>query len=297
VGHMPQAPDWSVDYLRGLIDRRLRILLPDPQTPPQRLHQAMAYSLLAPGKRLRPILTLLTSFNFGCDDLRALDCACAVEMVHTASLIMDDMPCMDNSDLRRGQPTSHRQFGEDIAMLTSVALLNHSYAVIAAADAVPPASRLALVATLSRSVGSDGLIGGQLLDLRERCDTMNERQLERLNQLKTAALFVASVEAGAHAAGIADERLEMVRSFALELGLAFQIADDIIDDPSYAGRTGKDTGKDQGKPTLVSKLGAKDARHMLDRHLDAARASLDRLGGRTGHLASFVEASFGQFNA
>ena len=293
---MPENPQWSVDYLRTIIDRRLRILLPDPQVAPQRLHQAMAYALLAPGKRLRPVLTMLASFDFGVKDLRALDCACAIEMVHTASLIMDDMPAMDNADLRRGQPTAHRQFGEDTAMLSSVALLNHAYGVIASADGFSPAARIALVGMLSSAVGSDGLIGGQLLDLRERSPTMNKRQLEHLNQLKTAALFVASVEAGAHAAGVTGDAIEAARTFALELGLAFQIADDMLDDPAFAGKTGKDTGKDAGKPTLVSVLGPGEANRVLGRHLDAARANLGKLGG-TGHLATFLEASFASFNA
>lgn len=288
---------WSIDHLKLMIDRRLRILLPGAQIPPRSLHSAMAYSLLAPGKRIRPSLTVLTAFHFGSRDLSALDCACAIEMIHAASLIMDDLPSMDDAQLRRGQPTAHRQFGEDMAILSGIALLNRAYGVIASADGLLAATRVELMRILSDAVGSNGLVGGQVVDLRERWGEMDRRDLEKLNQLKTGALFVASVEAGAVIADAPAEMRETVRRFAADLGMAFQIADDLIDDASFAGKTGKDTGKDHGKATLISVLGKADARVILLGHLDSAGAALRRMSNPTSHLVTFAGAIFAQLRS
>jgi geranylgeranyl diphosphate synthase, type II len=291
----PASPGhWSIDHLKLIVDRRLRILAPGAQIPPQWLHQAIAYSLLAPGKRIRPSLTLLTAFHFGSRDLSALDCACAIEMIHAASLIMDDLPAMDDALLRRGQPTAHRQFGEDMAILSGIALLNRAYGVIASADGLQDATRVELMRILSDAVGSNGLVGGQVKDLRERRGEMDRRRLEKLNQLKTGALFVASVEAGAVIAGAPAEMRERVRRFATDLGLSFQIADDLIDDASFAGKTGKDTGKDHGKATLISVLGKEQVCTILHQHLAAAGASLQEIGNPSSQLVTFAEASFAQ---
>jgi geranylgeranyl diphosphate synthase, type II len=224
----------------------------------------------------------------------ALDAACAIEMIHAASLIMDDLPAMDDAELRRGQPTAHRQFGEDIAILSGIALLNRAFGVVASADGLSNATRIELIRILSESVGSNGLVGGQVIDLSERRGEMDRRRIEKLNQLKTAALFVASVEAGGVIAGASSEMLTTVRKFATDLGLAFQIADDLIDDPSFAGKTGKDTGKDHGKATLISVLGRNQARGALDQYLKAARTALLTMGNPASQLVTFVEASFAQ---
>jgi geranylgeranyl diphosphate synthase, type II len=285
---------WSVDTLRTVVDRRLRLLVPHAQLPPHQLHQAMCYSLLAPGKRLRPVLTLLASFHFGVKDLAALDVACALEMVHAASLIMDDLPAMDNAEMRRGQPTAHRKFGEEIAILAAVALLNQSYGVIGSMDLPNDTARADLVRTFARVIGSDGLVGGQVIDLKERHQDMDPRRIEKLNELKTAALFVAAVEAGAIVAGATGASFAAARTFATHLGLAFQIADDMLDDPAFAGQTGKDTGKDADKPTVVSVLGAQGARRVLNQHLTAARAALLVMSPKPSPLSAFFEASFAQ---
>lgn len=291
---LDKTSQWSVETLRTVVDRRLRLLVPHSQIPPQQLHQAMCYSLLAPGKRLRPILTLLASFHFGVKDLAALDAACALEMVHAASLIMDDLPAMDNAELRRGQPTAHRQFGEEIAILAAVALLNQAYSVIGSMEQINDAARSDLVRTFARVIGSEGLVGGQVMDLKERGQGMDARRIEKLNELKTAALFVAAVEAGAIIAGVTGSRFSAARTFATHLGLAFQIADDMLDDPAFAGTTGKDTGKDADKPTLVSQLGLEGARQTLDAHLGAARAALIVMSPTPSPLTTFFEASFAQ---
>jgi geranylgeranyl diphosphate synthase, type II len=283
---------WSVDQLRTVVDRRLRLLVPHAQLPPQQLHQAMCYSLLAPGKRLRPVLALLTSFHFGVKDLVALDAACALEMVHAASLVLDDLPAMDDAELRRGQPTAHRQFGEEIAILAGVALLNQAFGVIGSMDGISDAARADLVRTFARSIGSDGLVGGQVIDLKERGPGLDAARVEKLNELKTAALFVAAVETGAIIAGATGDSFAAARIFATKLGLAFQIADDMLDDPAYAGQTGKDTGKDDGKPTIVSLLGIEGARRVLDAHLADARAALVVMSPQRSPLTVFFEASF-----
>jgi len=285
---------WSVEQLRTVVDRRLRLLVPHAQIAPQQLHQAMCYSLLAPGKRLRPILTLLTSFHYGVTDLRALDAACALEMVHAASLIMDDLPAMDNSELRRGQPTAHRQFGEEIAILAAVALLNQAYGVLGSMEGLTDPARADLVRIFARAIGSEGLVGGQVIDLKERTGAMDARRIEKLNELKTAALFIAAVETGAIIAGATGASFEAARTFATKLGLAFQIADDLLDDPAYAGQTGKDTGKDRDKPTVVSLLGVEQARRVLDQYLADARQALQQMSATPSPLTAFFEASFAQ---
>lgn len=290
---------WSASHLEAIIDRRLRVLSPSPQVAPQLLHSAIHYTLLAPGKRLRPMLTLLTSFHFGRRDLLALDCACAIEMVHAASLVMDDLPAMDDAAMRRGQPTLHRQFGEDIALLTSIGLVNLAYGIVASCDGLTAETRVGIARSLSRAVGSNGLVGGQVMDLRLTATEADTRQLERVNEWKTGTLFVAAAETGALIANADVRALDSVRDFALELGLAFQIADDMIDSAAYAGQTGKDTGKDAGKPRLGSVLGPQAARGLLERHKAECRRHLREMGGCGGNekespLAAFVGACFVQ---
>jgi geranylgeranyl diphosphate synthase type II len=283
---------FSISYLETIIDRRLRVILPSQQVPPQLLHTAFGYSVLAPGKRLRPTITMLTCFQLGRRDLAALDCACAIEMVHAASLVLDDLPCMDNAERRRGQPTAHRKFGEDIAVLSSVGLLNMAFGVVAAMDDLPPEIRINLVGLLSHAVGSNGLIAGQLMDLKMR--SAQSRSLERLNDLKTGALFVAAAEAGAIVAGSNHETLKHVRGFASELGLAFQIADDILDTGAYADQTGKDTGKDVGKPTLLTVLGEDGCRAAYGEHVEQCRQHLAALSATDAPLGKFVEHCLAQ---
>jgi geranylgeranyl diphosphate synthase type II len=280
---------WSASHLETLVNQRLRALMPSEQEAPKLLHKAMSYSVLAPGKRCRPIITLLTSHHFGCRHLLALDCACAVEIVHAASLIMDDLPAMDNAEQRRGQPTLHRAFGEDIAMLSSVALLNMAFGVVAAIDSLPPSVRIELVRLLSSAIGSDGLAGGQVMDLRLRDANVGKKDLDWLNQRKTSQLFVAAAEAGALIAGAPTRMLESVRRFALELGFAFQIADDVLDGLEYLGQTGKDTGKDKGKPTLVSILGNVGAKKLYHAHVNRCREALSDIGATNCPLGVFVE--------
>jgi geranylgeranyl diphosphate synthase, type II len=287
--------EWDILQIENLINDRLTTIIPRNETTPQMLYEGMIYNLVAPGKRLRPILTILTSLHFGSDGIAALDVACAIEMIHTASLILDDLPAMDNSIARRGQPTTHRKFGEDIAILSGVGLLNYAFSVIAGNDRIPADTRVSLIKLLTNTVGAEGLIGGQVMDLHLRSETTNSYELRKLNEKKTAALFIASAEAGALIAGIEAEMLSAVRKFALEVGAAFQLADDLLDDSIYAGQTGKDTSKDANKPTIQSRVGKLDANFMINSHLNAAKAQLELMGIDNKRLSLFIEHGFSKF--
>ncbi len=241
----------------------------------------MRYSLLAPGKRVRPTLTLLTTVVFGGNEEAALDPACAIEMVHTASLIFDDLPSMDDATLRRGRPANHCAFGEATASLAGIALLNRAYGVIADAPGLSSRTRTSLVALLSRAVGTDGAVAGQFRDLDGDAKTDLEA-LSEVEGLKTAALFVAAVEAGAVVAGLQQDSLGPVRRFGWNLGLAFQVRDDRIDALGTSEEEGKDVGQDAAKATLVTVLGVERAGALLDKLLDDAAVALAPLG-REGH--------------
>jgi geranylgeranyl diphosphate synthase type II len=268
------APFDSIERLRATIELRLNELVPDESCHPGVLHEAMRYSLLAGGKRVRPLLTMLSAAGFGADEESALDPACAIEMVHTASLILDDMPCMDDATLRRGRPANHRVFGEDTAILAATALLNRAFGVISECDALEPSVRSDLVRTFSDAIGSNGIIAGQYCDLRP--DAGDDPELPRILQMygqKTGALFVASVEAGARIARVDESWIDAVRQFAAHLGLAFQIFDDLLDRLGDEQDAGKDIGQDREKSTLVACMGSGRARvEASNRVLSAARA-------------------------
>ena len=188
-----------IGALREAIERRLDVLTPgEPATA--KLADAMRYSLLAPAKRARALLTLLTATHCGGDTDHALDAACAVEMVHASSLILDDLPAMDDATLRRGKPTCHRAYGEATAVLAAIALMNRSYGVVATDERLPPASRTRIVASLAQSIGTDGLCGGQEGDLHGTAST-GVAAVDWIHARKTGALFAAAAEIGAIAAG------------------------------------------------------------------------------------------------
>jgi len=261
----------------------------------------MHYALTGPGKRLRPILTLAVADLFG-SRLRLsrrseiiLDVACAVEMVHACSLIFDDLPAMDDAARRRGRPTVHRVFGEDVAQLAGLALLNRAYALVAEG-----AQRLALrhyttedmLHHLAAAIGTGGLIGGQALDLSSRPEELDLTLLEYIHSHKTGALFMAAGELGAMAADARRRDLEVIARFAKNLGLAFQISDDLLDVLATPEETGKDTGKDEAKVTFVKLLGVEGAHALATELLGFAVESLAPLGRKADPLreiARFVE--------
>jgi geranylgeranyl diphosphate synthase type II len=252
----------------------------------------MHYALTGAGKRVRPVLTLAVADLFGCRSEPVLDLACAVEMVHACSLVLDDLPAMDDAALRRGRPTVHRVFGESVALLAALALLNRAYALVAEA-----ATRLALrryttedvVHHLAVAIGSDGLIGGQALDLLAAPEEMSLDILEYIHSHKTGALFMAAGELGAMAAEARRRDLEVIGRFAKNLGLAFQIADDLLDVLGTPEETGKDTGKDAAKVTFVKLLGVAGAQSLAAELLGFAVDSLAPLGRKAEPLRDLVK--------
>lgn len=250
--------------LRKDVDAALGQITP-AGAPQNRVAAAMRHALLSPGKRIRPLLTLLAAGQLGCPASNAMPAACALEMVHAASLVLDDLPCMDDADERRGEPSVHRLFGEDVAVLAGVGLLNEAYAVIARAEALPQAARVEMIAVLSRSVGVNGLIGGQDRDLLA-CDSRSFDELSKLHHEKTGVLFVAAVEIGALAAGATAEARETLRLFGCELGLAFQAIDDLIDRDELEGQ--------RPASNLLSVLGADGAKLEAQRRMERARQTL-----------------------
>lgn len=293
------APVAGLDLtaLRTAIDARLSSLIPAAGAAPATLNAALRYSLLAPGKRLRPLLTMAAAAHFGAHPDSALDAGCAIEMVHTASLVLDDLPSMDNAHLRRGQATTHWVFGEDMAVLTAVTLLNRAYGTLAALDHVDPLVRLELVQLTEQSVGTNGLAAGQTRDLHERTAVDSVGKIEQINFEKTGVLFVLAVESGARIAGISDHRLNHLRTFARHLGCAFQTLDDVLDQAATTESTGKDVGKDGARLTTVTTDGVSGARALARKHLDLALAMADACPSEQPTLRPFLETLFAGVSA
>lgn len=277
------------------VERRLPQLLPSPDRRPRDVHRAMHYALTGRGKRLRPVLTLVAAEMLGATAPPILDLACSVELVHACSLILDDLPSMDDASLRRGRPTTHVEFGEAVALLAAFGLLNRAYALVAEAGSQLALSRYSsedMVHHLTAAVGSGGLIGGQALDLSSRPEEMDLERLEYIHSHKTGALFIAAGELGAMAADARRRDLEAVTRFAKNLGLAFQISDDLLDVTATPEEAGKDVGQDAGKVTFVRLLGVDGARTLAGELLAFAGASLAPLGRKArplAEIAAFVE--------
>ncbi|WP_420226749.1 polyprenyl synthetase family protein [Pigmentiphaga litoralis] len=286
-------PSCDVRALRQDVERRLADLLPEAGGERDLIALAMRESTLAPGKRVRPLLLVLTARDLGYDDPSLLDLACAVEMVHAASLVLDDMPCMDNARLRRGRPTIHLHFGEDVAILTAVALLTRAFHLVSSLSSVPPLLRTQLVGGLANAVGTQGLVKGQYQDLREGTRPRSADEIASTNDLKTSVLFSATIDMAAIIAQ-ADEPVRVtLGSFASELGQAFQLLDDLRDTrDNDTATTGKDICKDEGKSTLIALLGVEAAHRRLGMHLHHADAHLSRAMGDRQDTRAFVRALF-----
>jgi len=275
-----------------LVQDRLQVLLPLPADADDLVGRAMHDFTLAGGKRLRPVLMLMAARGMGHSGPGIVDAACAVEMVHGASLILDDLPCMDDAALRRGVPTLHRQHGEDVAILASIALLGRAFQVVAEAEGIAPGPRAELVALLGAAIGNQGLVGGQLKDLRATRGARPEQEVVRTNELKTGALFGAALEMAGVLAGADRSRRSLLRRFAIELGHAFQLLDDLRDGMASAV-SGKDAGKDVDKCTLVDVLGREGAQARMQGHLATAQGILVRTHGPHSRLGVFVHQLFG----
>jgi farnesyl diphosphate synthase len=262
----------------ALTDALIERLLDVPPGLEARVYEAMRYSSLAPGKRMRPLLVLASARLFGVARGSALQVAAAIEMVHAYSLIHDDLPAMDNSDLRRGRPTCHKRFDEATAVLAGDGLLTMAFEVLAHPDTHgDPAVRCELVSALAAAAGPAGMVGGQMIDLIAERQPLDIGAITRLQRMKTGALIAFSCEAGAILAKAAGAQRAALRGYAHDLGLAFQIADDLLDVEGSAAETGKPVGADAaaGKATFVSILGVERARSQAGLLVDQAVAHLD----------------------
>ncbi len=270
---------------KALIEAELARLSAPSDAVPARLTEAMAYSLLAGGKRLRPVLALAgyeaaaASMGRPTDLAVALPIACAVEMIHTYSLIHDDLPSMDNDDFRRGRPTNHKVFGEAVAILAGDALLTEAFAVAARSPA-PPEAVVAALSMLAQAAGAAGMVGGQVIDFTATGQKVSVDTLRHLHRLKTGALLSVSLGAGARLAGPSQDVLDGLRHYGEALGLAFQIIDDVLDVTADLATLGKDPGSDaaKGKTTYVDLLGVDGARRHAREVMDAGLASIRSLG-------------------
>jgi geranylgeranyl diphosphate synthase type II len=287
-GEVPDDVLSQAGEIRERVNRRLAELIPAETEEPQQLHKAMRYSLLGSGKRIRPVVTVMVATHLGGAENVAIDPACAIEMVHSASLILDDLPLMDDATLRRGQPANHIVYGEGTALLAAMALLNCAYATLASARGLDAALRLRLITMLCDSIGSDGLIGGQMLDL-ENWPGRDADSLEQTNMLKTAALFVLGAEAGARIAEVTTQEVQAVRNFARDLGLAFQMFDDLLDVSHTEAEAGKNVAQDEDKVTLVSLLGRERARSWANQLLESAVDNLAPLGSKGDVLVDLAQ--------
>ncbi|MEI9965443.1 MAG: polyprenyl synthetase family protein [Caulobacteraceae bacterium] len=263
-----------------LVDATLDAVLPRAAGLHGRVAEAMRYAVFAGGKRLRPFLTLEGARLFGVPDARALRAAAAIEALHTYSLVHDDLPCMDDDDLRRGRPTAHRQFDEATAVLAGDALLTLAFGILADPATHPSGDvRARLVARLAEAGGSEGMIGGQMMDMQAPERAYDLDGVVLLQRMKTGALFEFSCEAGSILAEASNDDRRRLRDFARDLGLTFQITDDLIDALGSAEDAGKAVGKDkeQGKATFISLYG-----------VEGARAEASKLAHRAiGRLAAF----------
>jgi geranylgeranyl diphosphate synthase type II len=250
-----------------------------PPEVPHTLSQSMAYSLLAGGKRLRPILALAGCEAVGGQAADALPLACALEMIHTYSLVHDDLPPMDNDDFRRGKPTNHKAFGEGVAILAGDALLTEAF-VVAARSAAPPAVLLRVLTEMAAAVGAAGMVAGQVLDIEATGKPVDLAALRRLHGKKTGALLAISVCAGALIGGADEDLVARLRLYADALGLAFQIIDDVLDVTADLQTLGKDPGSDRaaGKTTYVDLLGIDGARRHARDVMSVGIAELASLG-------------------
>jgi geranylgeranyl diphosphate synthase type II len=275
---MIAIPGFFADYQQTVDEQLLRLVREDGGP----VERSMAYSLLAPSKRVRPVLALLCAELCGGQRSAALPAGAAIELVHTASLILDDLPSMDDAPLRRGRPSNHREFGEAIAILAAFALLNRAYGVMASSYDAALSARLS--ALFSDAIGLDGLVGGQAADLLATDQQINFEMLERIHRGKTGALFVAAATAGALTAKASPGAVASLAAYAKNLGLAFQIVDDLLDVEGDPAQTGKSVREDARKTTFVSFSGVAGARQLARELCDTADQALSPFGVRADRL-------------
>lgn len=268
------------------VDAAMDAYLPKAKERPSTIHEAMRYVVFAGGKRLRPILCLAAAEACGGRAVDAMPAACALELMHTYSLVHDDLPAMDDDDLRRGRPTCHVVYGEGMAVLCGDALLTESFLLLSRMKPTRRYTAADYVAEFSLTGGSRKLIGGQVMDLEGEGKVLTKAQLVRIHEAKTAALLMCSVRLGAMAANATPARLASLTDFAYNLGLAFQVIDDILDVTQTTEKLGKTAGKDQAvaKATYPSIVGLAASRKAAARYTAAAQAALKPLGSKAARL-------------
>ena len=281
-------------YLQELIaevDAALDQHLPAEETTPETIHKAMRYSIFAGGKRLRPVVCLAAAEALGVDRNVAIHSACAVEAMHTYSLIHDDLPAMDNDDLRRGRPTNHKVFGDAIAILAGDALLNESFIMVARTEATDRYQGLDFVRELATAGNSQHLIGGQVMDIEAEGQKVSRDALAHIHATKTAALLTTSLRLGAMAANATPLQLSCLSRFGRAMGHAFQVIDDILDVTADTETLGKTAGKDEAseKSTYPSLLGLEGAKEEALRLTNEALQALDELEGDTTRLRQIAD--------
>jgi len=271
------------EYLRAkkeMVDRALDLYLPGDDVEPKIVHEAMRYSVFAGGKRIRPILVIASAEAVGGNAETVLPAACALEMIHTYSLIHDDLPAMDNDDYRRGKPTNHKVFGEAIAILAGDALLTHAFEVITMCSEKVDGERIVrVIKELSEAAGSRGMVGGQVVDILSEGRNITPEELLFIHTHKTGCLFRAAVRIGAILAGASADKLNALTAYAEHLGLAFQIIDDVLDVTGDAEKLGKMTGSDikKQKATYPALYGLKRSKELAEKEIESAAESLKDL--------------------
>jgi geranylgeranyl diphosphate synthase, type II len=276
---------------RLAVDAALEKLLPAEKTQPSSIHTAMRYSVFAGGKRMRPILCLETARIFSSDVTPVLHPACAIEFIHTYSLIHDDLPALDNDDLRRGKPTCHKKFGEAIAILAGDALLTLAFETIGATP-VPAERSTAVLTEVASAAGTiNGMVGGQVADIEAEGKQIDPQMLEYIHRSKTAALIRASITAGALCAGAKPEDVARLRRFGETIGWAFQVTDDILDVEETSAALGKTAGKDfaQKKATYPAVYGLARSHEIANELATRAIAELSPYAGRAARLREIAE--------
>jgi len=278
---------------KAAVDQALETVIAPESTYPASIHKAMRYCLFAGGKRLRPILALAAAEAVGGDGRTILREACALELIHTYSLVHDDLPAMDNDDYRRGVPTTHTVFGEALAILAGDALLTEAYKLLAGGGASgqhTAAQLLAIIELLADACGSRGLIGGQVVDLESEGKAIDASVLDYIHSHKTGKLIIASVELGARLAGGSPDQVECLRSYGAAIGLAFQIADDILDVTGSSAVLGKKTGSDQKqqKATYPALCGQEEARRRQRALCEDAVAALKAFDEKAAPLRAIA---------
>ena len=281
----------KMGHIRDKVEQRLSDLVPEhPDSPNSRLYRAARYSLLGNAKRLRPLFTILTAESLGSSSESALDSACALEMIHTYSLIHDDLPCMDDDDFRRGKPSLHKVFGEAHAVLTGDYLLTYAFEVIANDKHLSPEQKISLILLLAKSSGGHGMVGGQMMDVEAESIPVDAAQLNLIYKYKTGELITSSIIFGGIIANAPMVQIDILRRFGQDIGLAFQIADDVLDVVASREKHGKDVSSDiiNQKTTYVSLYGVESAQETAMALLAGACETLSQLPFDTTDLAALA---------